>query len=95
MRLTSLLGLAALAAASSLSATPASAQYGGYPLYPWCALYGGGRGGGGSNCGFSNRWQCEQAVSGTGGMCVVNSWYAAYGPYYSFGGAPLRRRGRW
>jgi hypothetical protein len=92
MRRTVMLGLAALAVAPFLNVAPASAQQGGFRLYPWCALYNGGRGGGGTNCYFSNRWQCEQAVSGVGGMCVVNSWYAAYGPYYSFGGAP--RRGR-
>jgi hypothetical protein len=88
MSRTALFGFAVLAAASYFNAPPANAQNGGYRLYPWCALYGGRNGG--TNCYFSNRWQCEQAVSGTGGMCVENSWYAAYGPYYSFD----RRGGR-
>jgi uncharacterized membrane protein len=91
MHRTALLGLAALAAASSLNASPASAQQGGYPLYPWCAYYGGGRGGG-TNCYFSTWEQCRQAASGNGGYCAVNPFYAAYGPWYSFGGATAPRR---
>ena len=43
---TSLFGLAALAAAAlSCNAAPASAQQGGYRLYPWCAYTGSGAGG--------------------------------------------------
>ena len=26
--------------------------------YPWCAIYNGGRGGGGTNCGFTSFQQC-------------------------------------
>jgi len=59
-----LLGLLALA-------PPASAQI----YYPWCAQYGGGMGGGGTNCGFSTIEQCRATVSGVGGFCVRNSFY--------------------
>ena len=38
---------------------------------PWCANYGG-RGGGGTNCGFYSFQQCIAAVSGTGGFCTQN-----------------------
>jgi hypothetical protein len=38
---------------------------------PWCANYGG-RGGGGTNCGFYSFQQCMAAVSGTGGFCSRN-----------------------
>jgi hypothetical protein len=38
---------------------------------PWCAQYGG-RGNGGTNCGFYSFQQCMAAVSGTGGFCTQN-----------------------
>ena len=38
---------------------------------PWCANYGG-RGGGGTNCGFYSFAQCMAALSGNGGMCTRN-----------------------
>ncbi|MGZ8299773.1 MAG: DUF3551 domain-containing protein [Rhodoplanes sp.] len=88
---TALLGLISLTAALALDLPAASAQGGGYPLYPWCASYGGGRGGG-TNCYFSTWDQCRQAASGNGGYCFRNTWYDAYGPYYSVGGATPRRR---
>ena len=89
MRRTTLLGLAAITAASFLNLAPASAQQGGYPLYPWCAYYGGR--GGGTNCYFSTWEQCRAAASGNGGYCAVNPFYAAYGSWYSFGGPAPRR----
>ena len=89
MRRTALLFLATLTAASALGAAPASTQ--GYPLYPWCTTYGGGRGGG-TNCYFSTWDQCRQAASGNGGYCAVNPFYAAYGSWYSFSGGPAPRR---
>jgi hypothetical protein len=52
-------------------APPARAQI----YYPWCAQYGGGMGGGGTNCGFSTLAQCQATVSGVGGFCVRNSFY--------------------
>ena len=84
-----LLGLAALTAAFAVDAAPASAQ--GYRLYPWCAQYSGR---GGSNCYFSTFSQCQQAVSGVGGYCSQNPFYAAYGSYYSFGGSGPARGSR-
>ncbi len=89
MRWTALLGLAALTAAVCLEAAPASAQ-GGYRLYPWCAYYS--TRGGATNCYFSTYEQCRLAVSGVGGYCAVNTWYEAYGSYYSFGGNAAPRR---
>ena len=52
-------------------AAPARAEI----YYPWCARYGGGMGGGGSNCGFSTIEQCRATVSGIGGFCERNSFY--------------------
>ena len=43
--------------------------------YKWCAIYSGGRGGGGSNCGFLTLEQCRATVSGIGGFCQVNQFY--------------------
>ena len=34
---------------------------------PWCAQYGGGDKGGGTNCGFYSFEQCMAAISGNGG----------------------------
>ena len=43
--------------------------------YRWCAVYGGGRHGGGTNCYFMTIEQCRAAVSGTGGFCNPNTFY--------------------
>ena len=43
--------------------------------YPWCAVYGGGRGGGGQNCGFTTFEQCLATLSGNGGFCTQNTQY--------------------
>jgi hypothetical protein len=58
---------------------PAQAQN-----YPWCARYGGGRGGA-QNCGFVSFDQCMATVRGIGGYCARNPQY--FGPQ-------LYRRGR-
>lgn len=80
--------LAILGGVLLLDLRPAAAQ--GYKLYPWCAYYEGL--GGYTNCYFSTLAQCRAAVSGVGGTCNINTFYAAYGPYYGFGGtAPARR----
>jgi len=42
--------------------------------YPWCAYYSG-RGGGGTNCGFTTYEQCMAALSGMGGFCDRNTQY--------------------
>ena len=86
MSWTAVLGLAVLAAALFLNAPPASAQKGGYRLYPWCAYSGSGE----QNCYYSTFEQCRESLGGHG-MCTQNSWYAAYGPYYSFGRGGGRR----
>jgi hypothetical protein len=43
--------------------------------YRWCADYGGGFGGGGTNCYFVTFEQCRAAVSGVGGFCRQNGFY--------------------
>ena len=43
--------------------------------YPWCAYYGGGEDGGGTNCGFSTWEQCMETIRGMGGFCDVNTQY--------------------
>lgn len=65
-----LLFVAAIAVAAGALPSGAQAQN-----YPWCAVYGGGRGGGGQNCGFSTFEQCMAALSGQGGFCNRNTQY--------------------
>lgn len=91
MRRIALLGLAAVTAALTFAPATASAQ-GGYKLYPYCAYYN--LKSGVSNCYFSTLAQCRAAISGVGGTCGINPFYAAYGSYYSFGDA-ARRPGRY
>ncbi len=43
--------------------------------YPWCAYYSGRTGG--ENCGFVSFEQCRWTVSGAGGFCAQNPFYAA------------------
>ena len=43
--------------------------------YPWCVQYGGGRGGGGRNCGFVSYEQCMMTARGAGGWCEQNLFY--------------------
>ena len=43
--------------------------------YRWCAVYGGVRGGGGTNCGFITYKQCMDTVRGIGGYCTENQFY--------------------
>lgn len=59
-------------AAISVFAQPAAAIE-----YPWCAEYGAGTDGGGRNCGFSTLEQCRETISGMGGSCEPNLFYAA------------------
>ena len=70
MRRTAMLGLAALAVASFFNVAPASAQQGGFRLYPWCALYNGGRGGGGTNC-YSRIGGSASKQSAASAACVL------------------------
>jgi hypothetical protein len=46
-----------------------------YDPYKWCAVYGYGRSGGVSNCGFKTLEQCRLTVSGIGGTCEINTFY--------------------
>ena len=61
----------ALTTLASLAGTgPSAAEI----TYPWCAQYGGGRGGS-RNCGFWTYQQCMATLSGNGGYCEVNAMY--------------------
>jgi len=52
--------------------------------YPWCAYYGAGRGGGGTNCGFTTFQQCLATISGIGGSCDRNTQYVPPpGPHHT------------
>ena len=66
-----LLAVALLAMVTLASPSRAEIQY------PWCAIYSGGRDGGGTNCGFSTWAQCRATISGIGGTCVANAAYPA------------------
>ena len=65
--------LPALVGTALLWFTPTVAYVMPYDPYPWCAVYGG-RGGGGSNCGFLTIEQCRATVSGIGGFCAPNQF---------------------
>jgi len=43
--------------------------------YKYCAVYSGGRDGGGTNCGFITLAQCRATISGVGGACAFNPFY--------------------
>lgn len=61
--------------------------------YPWCAYYGGGIDGGGTNCGFISYEQCMVTLSGIGGFCDRNTLYVPPpGPHPSR--SPRRRHRR-
>ncbi len=59
--------------------------------YRWCAVYGGGDMGGGSNCGFITWEQCRATIMGMGGFCEPNQFYD--GKSYDQA-EPIRRRKR-
>ncbi len=65
-----LLGVTALAASLLLAPTAGKAD-----PYKWCAVYGGGDDGGGTNCGFVTIEQCRATISGMGGSCEPNQFY--------------------
>jgi len=62
-----LFGLAAFAAVGTVSALPDQAHS---QVYPWCRSRAGG-----TNCYFSTRAQCGQALGGGGGYCHLNPFY--------------------
>jgi hypothetical protein len=43
--------------------------------YPWCAIYGDGAAGGGTNCGFITFQQCMETARGLGSLCQPNTQY--------------------
>jgi uncharacterized protein DUF3551 len=43
--------------------------------YPWCAIYSGGMGGGGTNCGSTTFQQCMDTARGLGSLCQPNTQY--------------------
>jgi hypothetical protein len=43
--------------------------------YRWCAVYGGGDDGGGTNCYFVTLQQCQWAISENGDFCAPNQFY--------------------
>lgn len=69
--------MAALGAGMVLAPAPAVA----FPLYPWCAQYGGR--GGSTNCYFTSFPQCQATIPGRGGYCYENPWYRAYGSFHT------------
>ena len=66
--------LSTLLGTAVLAPMPTLAYVMPYDPYPWCAVYGG-RGGGGTNCGFLTIEQCRATVSGIGGFCEPNQFY--------------------
>lgn len=81
MRLTSIVTRAALGGIALFGVTfldagsRAEAQE-----YPWCARYNE-VGGGATNCGFVNQYQCQATISGVGGFCIPNPRFG-YRPYH-------------
>lgn len=67
MRLKSVMGILLLASVFTNQA--------GADPYRWCAVYGGGDDGGGTNCYFLTLDQCRAAISGMGGFCAPNQFY--------------------
>jgi hypothetical protein len=58
-----------IVAATTVLNTPTKAQN-----YPWCAYYSG-KGGGGTNCGFTTFEQCMETARGLGSNCQPNTQY--------------------
>ena len=82
--------LLALAACAAIDARPAAAE-----IYrPWCVQYSGNRDGARS-CAFTSFQQCMMTAGpGTGGFCVQNPWYLAYGEGGNAGTTPRGKRPR-
>jgi hypothetical protein len=59
-----------IVAATIVLNTPTKAQN-----YPWCAIYSGGMGGGGINCGFTTFQQYMDTARGLGSNCQPNTQY--------------------
>ena len=67
--------LLALGSLSAIDVRPSAAE-----IYrPWCVVYQGSRDGA-TSCAFTSFAQCMMTGGpGTGGSCVQNPWYLAYG----------------
>ena len=63
-------------AITSLTFVTLSLCAGAVQAAPWCAHYGG-RGGGGTNCGFYSFQQCMATIWGIGGYCARNQFELA------------------
>ncbi len=68
--------LLALAASAAVDVRSAIAE-----IYrPWCVQYGSSSGNSARSCAFTSFEQCMMTAGpGTGGFCVQNPWYLAYG----------------
>jgi hypothetical protein len=80
-----LMTIAVLACGAAILGLCPQAQAAGHEPYPWCAYYGEGRHGGGTNCGFDTFAQCRATISGVGGYCGQN-------PMYGYAERPRRNR---
>ena len=58
---------------SAVDTTPVMAQG---RSYAWCAIYSGRAMGGSKSCSFNSFEQCRAQVSGIGGFCQPNYYYA-------------------
>ena len=69
------LTLLALGSLAAIDMRPSAAE-----IYrPWCVVYQGSRDGA-TSCAFTSFAQCMMTGGpGTGGSCVQNPWYLAYG----------------
>ena len=83
--------LLTLAALAANDVRPAAAE-----IYrPWCVQYQSNSGNGATSCAFTSFEQCMMTAGpGTGGFCVQNPWYLAYGEYPNAGSPPRRARAR-
>jgi hypothetical protein len=70
-----LMPAALLVAAATLAPRPAAALN-----YPWCATYYDSSRGF-KSCAFTNYEQCMATISGVGGICAQNPFYAPPPPY--------------
>ncbi len=81
MRIGTFLGVAALGCAVIALSTltdarhQARAQWTWTSPYPWCAQWGGKRGGS-NECSYASFEQCQVSVFGAGGHCYPNPTYA-------------------
>jgi hypothetical protein len=80
--------LLALGSLTAVDVRPSAAE-----IYrPWCVVYQGSRGGA-TSCAFTSFAQCMMTGGpGTGGSCVQNPWYLAYGEHGPATDTTVQRR---